>query len=316
MQEEHPVISIVLPTYNRAHLLPRLFHSLLWQSNRRFELVVVDDGSTDLTPRVIEEFRRRFGGRLVWVPHHGNRGCNAARNTGVCAAHTDWCLFVDSDWELFQDSVQRAIHHTHVPQHVGAVGFLSLHLPENVVHGYRARDQTWETAAIPCEEVVLKRNVTGDMFWMIRRSVFCDDGIWLPEWVNGLEPLFGARLARRREIVAVRHVLGIIHFDATEDHISVDQFRKWPNEFRRGYELFIAENHDILRHDIREYRRCAKILARCSRYSGSYWRAVIWALRVLYWNLYLRLRPLVPERLFVRWCVFGGDQSGGAGPRE
>ncbi len=290
MQDEYPIISIVVPTYNRAHLLPRLFHSLLRQSDRRFELVVVDDGSTDFTLQVLQQFRWRFGGRLVWVRHPGNHGVNAARNTGVRAARTAWCLFVDSDWELLQDGVQRALQYADFPQDVGAVAFLSIRLPENRVEGYRARDRTWQTAVIPRDDVVLGRNVTGGIFSMIRRSVFCDDGIWFPDWVNGLECLFAARLARRREVVAVRQVLGITHFDPSEDHISIHAHRKWPNEIGRGYELFIAENFDILKHHVEEYRHAALCITHCSLYAGFYSRALIWGLRAVYWKFYLVLR--------------------------
>ena len=92
---EPPIISIVVPTYNRAHLLPRLLRSLLRQTDMRFDLVVVDDGSVDCTPDVVGEFGGQFGGRLTALRHSGNHGCNAARNAGVRAARAAWCLFVD-----------------------------------------------------------------------------------------------------------------------------------------------------------------------------------------------------------------------------
>lgn len=293
MRGDHPIISVVVPTYNRAHLLPRLFHSLLRQSESRFELIVVDDGSTDPTSCVIEKFVRLFQGRLIWVRHLSKRGCNAARNTGVCTANTDWCLFVDSDWELFEESVRIVVLYADQSPEIGAVGFMSYKFPHTVAQGYRAQVPTWETAIIPCEEAVAGRHMTGEMFWMVRRSVFCEDGIWLPEWINGMERLFGARLARCRKILAVRQVLGFFHVDPSEDHIGVHAHRKWPREFKKGYELFLAENYDILRHEIKAYRHVVLCLLHCCLRSGSYWRALVWGVRAVYWKLVLIIRPLL-----------------------
>lgn len=293
MQHQSPMISIVVPTYNRAHLLPRLFNSLLQQTDMRYELIVVDDGSTDPTSALIDEFHLRFNTRLIFVRHPDNRGCNAARNTGVRAATTQWCLFVDSDWELFPDSVQYAIQHTCVGHDVGAVAFLSFHLPGNLVCGYRSGDETWEIAVVPYKDVVLEGDLPGGMFCMIRRSVFCDDGLWFPDWVNGMERLFAARLAKRRQIVAVRRVLGITHFDPGEDRINTH--RRWPEGFKRAYETFIKENYDILRPHVRQYRHYLLCAAHCNFYNGSYWRGFLWGCQAMWWKVYLMFRLLLPR---------------------
>lgn len=294
MREDRPIVSIVVPTYNRAHLLPRLFQSLLRQSESRFEVIVVDDGSTDLTSSVAEAFARRFQGRLIYVRHPDKRGCNAARNTGVRASSTEWCLFVDSDWELLEGSLQLAGLHANQSQDVGAVGFMSYKFPHRVAQGYRAKDQTWETAVIPWEDAVVGRHMTGEMFWMVRRGVFYEGGMWLPEWINGMERLFAARLARRRKILAVRQVLGIFHNDPSEDHIGVHAHRKWPHEFRKAYELFLAENYDVLRHDVKAYRHVVLCLTHCCLRGRQYRGALIWGVRAVYWKLYLLVRSLLP----------------------
>lgn len=300
IEHQSPIISIIVPTYNRAHLLRRLLNSLVQQTDPRFELIVVDDGSTDPTRELIEEFRPPLNRRLIFVRHPTNLGCNAARNTGVRASRTPWCLFVDSDWELFPESVQSAIQHSHVEVDVGAVIFLSLLFPGNLVRGYRSDDQAWETAVPSYEDAVLGRNVTGGMFCMIRRSVFSEDGLWFPDWVNGMESLLAARLARRRRIVAIRHVLGITHFDPSEDRITTRGHQKWPREFGRGHELFIAENYDVLKHHPKNYRRRVLQVMHCALYSGAYGRALVWGVRAAYWKLRLILRPSGRNRSWQR----------------
>jgi glycosyltransferase involved in cell wall biosynthesis len=91
-----PAVSIVIPTYNRAALLGRSIRSVLGQSYRDFELIVIDDGSTDGTRDVVAGFRDR---RVRYVPLARNKGAAAARNVGVRMARGKFLAFQDSDDE-------------------------------------------------------------------------------------------------------------------------------------------------------------------------------------------------------------------------
>ena len=87
-----PAVSVIIPTYNRAVLVQQAVESVLKQTFRDYELIVVDDGSTDGTDRALE----RFGGRLRYV-YQTNRGPSAARNRGVHEAQGAFIAFLDSD---------------------------------------------------------------------------------------------------------------------------------------------------------------------------------------------------------------------------
>lgn len=91
-----PLVSIVLPTYNRAHLLPRSIDSVLAQTYAEWELVIVDDRSTDDTRAVVAEYLRRDP-RIRYVENTHKQGCAGARNQGREAATADFIAFVDSD---------------------------------------------------------------------------------------------------------------------------------------------------------------------------------------------------------------------------
>lgn len=86
------LVSIIIPTYNRAGLVGTAIESALAQTYPATEVVVVDDGSTDETPAVLAG----FGGRIRTI-RTANRGCAAARNAGIAAARGDYLAFVDSD---------------------------------------------------------------------------------------------------------------------------------------------------------------------------------------------------------------------------
>ena len=90
--KETPLISVVIATYNRSGLLKETIDSVLKQTFREFELIVVDDGSTDDTERALQS----YGDRLRYF-RQANRGPSAARNFGVAQALASWISIQDSD---------------------------------------------------------------------------------------------------------------------------------------------------------------------------------------------------------------------------
>lgn len=102
-----PLVSIILPTYNRAHKIPNSIESLIAQTFRNFELIVVDDGSQDNTEQIIDDFRKKDS-RIRYVRHPQRKGANAARNRGVREAKGRYIAFQDSDdqWLPHKLSVQ------------------------------------------------------------------------------------------------------------------------------------------------------------------------------------------------------------------
>jgi glycosyltransferase involved in cell wall biosynthesis len=98
-----PRLSIVIPVYNRPKEVTRALESCLSQTYDSFEVIVVDDESTDETLDVLIQHAT---GRVKVVRHESNRGVCAARNSGVDAARGDWILFLDSDDALLPGALQ------------------------------------------------------------------------------------------------------------------------------------------------------------------------------------------------------------------
>lgn len=91
----NPFFSVVIPTYNRRNLLFRAFESVLSQTYKNFEVLIIDDGSTDDTA----EFVRPLLCQNVRYFYQENRGISSARNSGIRNSLGDWIAFLDSDDE-------------------------------------------------------------------------------------------------------------------------------------------------------------------------------------------------------------------------
>jgi glycosyltransferase involved in cell wall biosynthesis len=100
-----PKVSVVIPTYNRAGLISETIQSVLDQTFADFEIVVVDDGSTDNTKDVVASFE---DSRIKYI-YQENRGLSAARNTGANASNTDYILFLDSDDLLLPHNLAKCV---------------------------------------------------------------------------------------------------------------------------------------------------------------------------------------------------------------
>ena len=99
-----PAVTVVLPTYDREPLLWRSIRSVLDQTYEDFELIIVDDGSTDATAESVARFGDR---RLRCIRLAENRGAAAARNVGIRAATGRFIAFQDSDDEWLPSKLER-----------------------------------------------------------------------------------------------------------------------------------------------------------------------------------------------------------------
>ncbi len=100
-----PLVSVVIPTFNRGRLLLHAVESALAQTEANIEVIVVDDGSTDETSQLLESYQDRI--KYLWQP---NSGVGAARNAGMEKASGEFIAFLDSDdrWKNWKIAVQLA----------------------------------------------------------------------------------------------------------------------------------------------------------------------------------------------------------------
>lgn len=106
MISENVQVSVVIPTYNRASYVTMAIKSALAQSYHDYEIIVVDDGSTDGTRDVLEPYRDR-----IRYMYQDNEGVSAARNTGIQESRGEWIAFLDSDDEWLPNKLEIQMGH-------------------------------------------------------------------------------------------------------------------------------------------------------------------------------------------------------------
>lgn len=161
------IITVFTPTYNRAHLLPRLYESLVKQTYRDFEWIIVDDGSSDNTGEIVNEWSAVFPIRYY---RKENGGKHTAINLGVKKAKGELFLILDSDDSLLKDSLEIIAKKNDVCRSkkdcAGVCGLMAHHNGERIGGGFPA-EELYESSLY----FRYKLGVTGDLLEVFKTSV-------------------------------------------------------------------------------------------------------------------------------------------------
>jgi len=240
-------ISIIIPTYNRAKLIKRTIKSILSQTINDWELIIIDDGSTDDTKKLIYKFKKNDS-RINYIKLQDNKGVNFARNRGIEKAKGKWINFIDSDDEYLDDAFS-IIFSTlnNISDYIDVVGFMTLEKINNKIRkgGYIVNNLKWNKFYPTYEDVVLKKGGRGDTNFCVRKKIF-DEKYYFPELINGLESLFFTKLIKDgKKFVYINKAVVLVRDDSPE-RLSVDSYLKRPRQFIIGYKKFIKEHKLIL----------------------------------------------------------------------
>lgn len=127
MAEKSPVISVILPTYNCANFLPHSIQSILSQTYNSYEIIVVDDGSTDNTKEVLNPFMQRIN----YIKLEQNKGLPAARNIGIKSAQGKYIAFIDADDIWLPEKLQTDIEYLETYPEISMVYSKHINIGEN-----------------------------------------------------------------------------------------------------------------------------------------------------------------------------------------
>jgi glycosyltransferase involved in cell wall biosynthesis len=220
-----PTVSVIIPTYNRAATLPRAIDSVIAQTVDSWEIIVIDDGSTDNTSEIIKKYHRELGDRLQYITQT-NRGASAARNVGIEAANRPFVAFLDSDDEYVPEKLEQQLALFDAAPDIGLVycdyAFVDLDAKR---HASAFDEKLLLARAVPSKEVspglrvcdsrlfetLLRGYFIATITGMIRRDVLgsrirFDERInYAEEWLFYLQVAKAARAGFVNESLCVHH---------------------------------------------------------------------------------------------------------------
>ena len=191
-------ISVITPTFNRAHLLPRVWKSLTRQA-AQFEWIVIDDGSMDDTMAVIKSFN---DDRIRYTALEKNRGVNAARNAGLQLAAGRYVTFLDSDDELYPEGLRCMVETMSAAHYsIGVASFPCVVAKTHKKICELIDRKVLDEYSILCENALRG----GDTILVYRREVF--NTFRLPEAFRGCEHIFVYEVSKRWKFLLINKPL-------------------------------------------------------------------------------------------------------------
>lgn len=184
-----PKVSVIIPVYNGAHTVGAAVNSVLCQTCQDFEIIVVDDGSTDDTAAIIEG----FDSSRVHYSYQENRERSSARNQGVNQASGEYVAFLDADDTYYPNKLASQVKVLDENPHIGLVAGGFAHVDDNG----RVLDvvKPWKTKRQPDAIHILFHGLTAINAVLLRKSWFTDVGGFDESFVHYEDWEFWLRLA-------------------------------------------------------------------------------------------------------------------------
>ncbi|MGC9948435.1 MAG: glycosyltransferase [Bryobacteraceae bacterium] len=298
-----PRVSVIVPAYNAAAYLPYAIDSVLAQTYPDWEIVVVDDGSTDHTSAVVNSYRPKLREKLRYI-HQANRGLPAARNTGIRAARGELIALLDADDVWLPHRLRRGVAAMDTDGGIGLVharvmridaqGNITGHLgvETKYMSGRIARHIYTRRAHIVCPTVMFRRSCLETAGWFDEAMQATEDrDLWF-------------RIALRYRVTFIDEVLAYYRLSPSSMTSNLDRLLKGQLYFvAKHYKSGTATRVEQLQALGNIYRELGDSLFRggaVTKAIGSYFRAVGYnPLSVP--NVYMLIRAIMDP--VVRVCV-------------
>ncbi|NCD01144.1 glycosyltransferase family 2 protein [bacterium] len=218
MNAKKPLISVIIPTYNRAHFLPRAINSVLNQTYKNFELIIVDDGSTDETRKIIKKFLKKDL-RIKYIYQKNSGGPSKPKNTGIQICKGEYIAFLDSDDEWFANKLEKQIKKyikNNKNNNIGIVGCGAIRI--NTKNKKTKKVIPPRYVKIKSSKVLNKTIPHSCSSVMIKKSVFKKIGLFDNNIKTADDYEIYIRISRRYNFLFIREPL--FNYYIHEDNIS------------------------------------------------------------------------------------------------
>jgi len=239
---ELPLISVVVPTYNRSELLGRAISSILGQTYRNLECIVVDDASGDDTEQVVSRFREKDP-RVILLRHNENRHVSAARNAGIDQARGDFVAFLDDDDEWFPGKLEKQV--TYFQGLSKSVGMIYCWMDYYNEQGEKVLEHHPIYRGNIFPHVLDEQRIGGCPTLLVRKKIAKKIGGFDENLRRGNDGDFIRRVSLECEVDFVPEVLVRVHCGHAYDNITRDDTTGICNAIR-GQEIKLVKFKDKL----------------------------------------------------------------------
>ncbi len=269
-QDTNPSISVIIPVYNGANYLGRAILSVLAQSYPAKEIIVIDDGSIDATPSIIEKFKDKIIAKRV-----PNAGAGAARNTALEMATGDYIAFLDHDDVWFEKKLEMQINAARRYPEAGLITcdfavrypylrnrmiihFKILKHPEALNYDEPLKQN-------PFKVLINEHFIGTSSAVMVRRDIVKKVGLFNPAYKSSQDYDYWLRCALVTNFIVLKNVL----FYKKNHSFNISQNAVRTHEFRKQIlRNIMTEHHDYIRRNGLE-QTCTQALADCLFYLGN-----------------------------------------------
>lgn len=241
------LISVIVPVYNAGHTISRCIKSVLQQKEQRFELILIDDGSSDDTPAILENWRLHPQVRIIT---QANGGVSSARNRGIAASCGSFICFVDADDFLPPDAFSICV--AQMKEEVALIVGESQHFTQ------QGQPIPRRFPALPLR-VLTASDAMNDLLYFHPRhgicdKMFCGDlirahGLRFDEEIYNFEDLLFVmqylRLLRHQQVLCINKV--IYHYVESDNSATRSAIKEKHFSFARSFseiKMLLTERND------------------------------------------------------------------------
>ena len=281
MRKHAPTVSVIIPTYNRAHLIGRALDSVLNQTYKDFEVIIIDDGSQDNTKEIVDCFTDR---RIRYICLERNMGAGAARNKGIEASEGYYISFQDSDDEWLPDKLKKQVDI--LDAGFSEVGYVYTDMCK--VHR-NGKDEPWLSPTIVQGKIINEQRLDyqvhrlGIQTTLIKKECFEKVGIFDERFPRLIDLDFFVRLAKQFDSYHIKEPLVQFHtsngISSNEKNLAIGRIlllEKYYNEVKRNKKFMARQNVLISRsfyssgNIITAKKYLIKAFLKCPLYKGTF----------------------------------------------
>lgn len=204
--KQNPTVSVIIPTYNRAKILGKVIQSVLDQTYKDFEIIIVDDGSTDDTKQVLAQYKNK----IIYI-YQENQGGAVARNTGINHANGKYIAFLDSDDLWFPQKLKKQVEILEQHDDFALVYTNILYIDDAGRFKSPGYSSKKFLSGYMFKETLFRKIMCGHPpTWLIRKTCFEEIGSFDPDFRTSHDRDMIIRIAKKWKIYGIKEPLTMI----------------------------------------------------------------------------------------------------------